>query len=51
MPITLSVHQEEWIPTMPFRISNAVWNTFPGVVVELQDGDLFCRGEAEGVYY
>ncbi len=51
MPITLSVHQEEWIPTTPFRISNAVWNTFPAIVVELQDGDLVGRGEAEGVYY
>jgi len=51
MTIKLSVHQEEWIPVMPFRISNAVWETFPGIVVELQDGDLVGRGEAEGVYY
>jgi L-alanine-DL-glutamate epimerase-like enolase superfamily enzyme len=51
MSIKLSVHQEEWIPVMPFRISNAVWETFPGIVVELQDGDLVGRGEAEGVFY
>ncbi|MCP4659556.1 MAG: dipeptide epimerase [bacterium] len=51
MSIQLSVHQEDWIPTMPLRISNAVWESFPGIVVELQDGDLVGRGEAEGVYY
>ncbi len=51
MTIKLSVHQEDWIPIVPFRISNAVWDTFSGIVVELQDGDLVGRGEAEGVYY
>ena len=51
MSIKMSVHQEEWIAAVPFRISNAVWETFPGIVVELQDGDLVGRGEAEGVYY
>jgi hypothetical protein len=51
MSIKLSVHQEDWIPTMPFRISNAVWESFPGIVVELQDGELVGRGEAEGIYY
>jgi len=49
--LKLSVHQEDWIPTVPFRISNAVWHSFPAMVVELQDGDLVGRGEAEGVYY
>ena len=51
MSLKLSVHQEDWIPTVPFRISNAVWHSFPAIVVELQDGDLVGRGEAEGVYY
>jgi len=49
--LKLSVHQEDWVPTVPFRISNAVWHSFPAIVVELQDGDLVGRGEAEGVYY
>lgn len=51
MSIKLSVHQEEWIPTTPFRISGMEWNSFPAIVVELQDGDLVGRGEAEGVFY
>jgi L-alanine-DL-glutamate epimerase-like enolase superfamily enzyme len=51
MSVKLSVHQEEWTTTTPFRISNAVWHSFPAIVVELQDGDLVGRGEAEGVYY
>jgi len=49
--LKLSVHQEDWIPTVPFRISNAVWHSFPAIVVELQDGALVGRGEAEGVFY
>jgi L-alanine-DL-glutamate epimerase-like enolase superfamily enzyme len=36
---------------MPFRISNAVWETFPGIVVDLQDGELVGRGEGQGIYY
>ena len=51
MPIKLSVHQEDWILTTPFRISNAGWTSFPAIVVELQDGDLVGRGEAQGVDY
>lgn len=51
MSLKLSIHQEDWIPTVPFRISNAVWNSFPAIVVELQDGELVGRGEAEGVFY
>jgi L-alanine-DL-glutamate epimerase-like enolase superfamily enzyme len=51
MSAKLSIHHEDWIAAIPFRISNAVWETFPGIVVELQDGDLVGRGEAEGVYY
>jgi len=51
MSIKLSVHHEEWAPTTPFRISGMEWNSFPAIVVELQDGDLVGRGEAEGVFY
>jgi len=51
MSLKLSVHQEDWILTTPFRISNAVWNSFPGIVVELQDGQLIGRGEALGIDY
>jgi L-alanine-DL-glutamate epimerase-like enolase superfamily enzyme len=51
LSLKLSVHQEDWVPTVPFRISNAVWHSFPAIVVEVQDGDLVGRGEAEGVYY
>ena len=51
MTITLSIHQEDWILTTPFRISNAVWDSFPAIVVELQAGDLVGRGEAQGVDY
>ncbi len=51
MSIKLSIHQEDWIPTTPFRISGKKWNSFPAIVAELQDGDLVGRGEAEGVFY
>jgi len=51
MSIKLSIHQEDWILTAPFRISNAVWDSFPAIVVELQDDDLVGRGEAQGVDY
>jgi L-alanine-DL-glutamate epimerase-like enolase superfamily enzyme len=51
MAIRLSVHDEEWAATAPFRISNAVWTSFPGVVVELDDGEHMGRGEGLGVYY
>lgn len=51
MPIRLSVQQDEWIPTVPFRTASGVRNSFPTVVVELRDGDLLGRGEARGVSY
>ena len=51
MSIKLSYHHEEWIPTAPFRTSNAVWNSVPTMVVELQDGDLVGRAEARGISY
>jgi L-alanine-DL-glutamate epimerase-like enolase superfamily enzyme len=51
MAIKLSVHGEDWAAVIPFRISNAVWTSFPGVVVEIEDGDHAGRGEGLGVYY
>jgi L-alanine-DL-glutamate epimerase-like enolase superfamily enzyme len=51
MAISLSVHTEDWKAAMPFRISNATWNSFPGIVVELADGEHVGRGEGLGVYY
>jgi len=51
MSIKLSVHHEDWAAVMPFRISNAVWDTFPCVVVELFDGRHVGRGEGLGIYY
>jgi L-alanine-DL-glutamate epimerase-like enolase superfamily enzyme len=51
MAVKLNVHHEDWAAVIPFRISNAVWTTFPSVVVELEDGDHVGRGEGLGVYY
>lgn len=51
MSIKLSVHHEDWMAVAPFRISNAVWDSFPGVVVEIHDNDHVGRGEGLGVYY
>jgi len=51
MSIQLSIHQEEWSPIRPFRIAGMEWNSFPMIVVELQDGHLVGRGEAMGIFY
>jgi L-alanine-DL-glutamate epimerase-like enolase superfamily enzyme len=51
MAVKLSVHHEDWAALIPFRISNAVWTSFPSVVVELEDGEHVGRGEGLGVYY
>lgn len=47
----LSVHTEEWAAAAPFRIANASWTSFPGVIVEISEGDLVGRGEGCGVFY
>jgi L-alanine-DL-glutamate epimerase-like enolase superfamily enzyme len=49
--VKLSVHIERWPATRPFRIANAVWNSFDSVVVELSDENRVGRGEALGVFY
>ena len=51
MSIKLSIHDEDWGAVVPFRVANNLWETFAALVVEVQDGDLVGRGEAEGVYY
>jgi len=51
MPITVSVHTEDWLLKAPFRISNAVFTSFPGIVVEIADGTHVGRGEGLGVDY
>ena len=47
----VSVHLENWMALIPFRISRNTWNDFPSVVCEIQEGDAIGRGEALGVYY
>ncbi|MEN8192181.1 MAG: dipeptide epimerase [Bacteroidota bacterium] len=51
MSLKLNVHHEEWDYTVPFKITYAVWNSVPAIVVELQDGNLIGRGEAMGIDY
>jgi len=47
----LTVRAESWPAITPFRISNHVWNDFPCVVCEIEEGGLVGRGEGLGVYY
>ncbi len=51
MSIHVSVHHEDWPATIPFKIANAIWESFPGIVVELCDGEHVGRGEGLGIYY
>ncbi len=47
----ISIHTESWLAITPFRISNNVWDDFPCVVCEIEQGGSVGRGEALGVYY
>ncbi len=47
----LSAREEEWSFKEPFGIAGDLSYSEPAIVVELQDGDLVGRGEAEGIYY
>ena len=47
----LSVHIENWMALIPFRISRHTWEDFPCVVCEIEQDDLIGRGESLGVYY
>ncbi len=51
MSTRLSVRQEDWTFKEPFGIAGDVSYSEPAIVVELQDGNLVGRGEAEGIYY
>jgi L-alanine-DL-glutamate epimerase-like enolase superfamily enzyme len=45
------VHVEDWEARTPFRIANATWTSFPGIVVEVEEEGRVGRGEAFGVFY
>jgi L-alanine-DL-glutamate epimerase-like enolase superfamily enzyme len=47
----LSLHQESWRSSIPFRISGHEFNTFDGVITTLTDGGFAGQGEAAGAYY
>ena len=51
MSRSISVRTESWPAIIPFRISNNVWDDFPCVVCEIEQGDMTGRGESLGVYY
>ena len=47
----VSVHFENWMALIPFRISRNTWNDFPSVVCEIEQDGMVGRGEGLGVYY
>jgi L-alanine-DL-glutamate epimerase-like enolase superfamily enzyme len=47
----VSVHIENWMARIPFRISRHTWDDFPCVVCEIEQDGCIGRGEALGVYY
>ena len=47
----LSVHLENWMALIPFRISRNTWDDFPSVVCEIEQDGKVGRGEGLGVYY
>lgn len=47
----ISVHIENWMALIPFRISRHTWEDFPSVVCEIAQDELIGRGESLGVYY
>lgn len=47
----VSVHLENWMARIPFRISRHTWDDFPCVVCEIEEDGHVGRGEALGVYY
>jgi L-alanine-DL-glutamate epimerase-like enolase superfamily enzyme len=46
----ISVRLESWPSIIPFRISSNVWEDFPCIVCEIEEGGFVGRGEALGVY-
>ena len=51
MTRNVSVHLENWMALIPFRISRNTWNDFPSVVCEIEQDGAIGRGEGLGVYY
>ena len=47
----VSVHLENWMALIPFRIARNTWNDFPSVVCEIEQDGAIGRGEGLGVYY
>lgn len=47
----ISVHLENWMALIPFRISRNTWDDFPSVVCEIGQDGAIGRGEGLGVYY
>ena len=47
----VSVHLENWMALIPFRISRNTWDDFPSVVCEIEQDGSIGRGEGLGVYY
>jgi L-alanine-DL-glutamate epimerase-like enolase superfamily enzyme len=47
----VSVHLENWMALIPFRISRNTWDDFPNVVCEIEQDGSIGRGEGLGVYY
>ncbi len=47
----VSVHLENWMALIPFRISRNTWDDFPSVVCEIEQDGAIGRGEGLGVYY
>jgi L-alanine-DL-glutamate epimerase-like enolase superfamily enzyme len=48
--LRLSVHTEEWVTRIPFRIAGYLWNNYRVNVVELTDGKHVGRGESTPVH-
>jgi L-alanine-DL-glutamate epimerase-like enolase superfamily enzyme len=48
--LRLSVHTEDWVTRIPFRISGYLWNSYTVNVVELTDGRHVGRGESTPVH-
>lgn len=47
----VSIHMENWVAKIPFRISRRTSYDFPCVVCEIGQNGVIGRGEALGVYY
>lgn len=47
----VSVHLENWMALIPFRIARNTWNDFPSVVCEIEQDGAIGRGEGLGVDY